>query len=109
MTSSSDPTVDLYWFRKSITNRNPPPSLEENAGFFSRILFLWLNPLLTLGNQRSLNANDLPALAYENNYHSPQHFWLNVHIIGSVTNLGRFSPKSGTNGMLVVNLGSFNF
>lgn len=40
-------------------------SLEEKAGFFSRILFLWLNPLLSLGSKRTLNQDDLPQLSYQ--------------------------------------------
>ena len=31
---------------------------------FSKILFLWLNPLLSLGNKRPLNPVDLPQLSY---------------------------------------------
>lgn len=44
--------------------RQGPPSFEEHANFFSRILFLWLNPLLNLGYKRVLNASDLPQLSY---------------------------------------------
>ena len=44
--------------------RQNPESYEEKAGFFSKMLFLWLNPLLTLGNKRPLKHSDLPQLSY---------------------------------------------
>lgn len=41
-----------------------PESYEEKASFFSKILFLWLNPILSLGSKRVLEANDLPKLSF---------------------------------------------
>ena len=55
-------TNNVHLFYR-VNTRNPP-SYEEKAGFFSKILFMWLNPLLTLGNKRTLNPEDLPQLSY---------------------------------------------
>ena len=41
----------------------PPP--YDSAGLVSRLLFLWLSPLLALGATRQLDAADLPALPAE--------------------------------------------
>ncbi|BAT88532.1 hypothetical protein VIGAN_05205300 [Vigna angularis var. angularis] len=35
----------------------------SNAGFFSILSFSWITPLITLGNDRTLNHEDLPLLA----------------------------------------------
>ena len=50
-------TNNVHLFYR-VNTRNPP-SYEEKAGFFSKILFMWLNPLLTLGNKRTLNPEYL--------------------------------------------------
>lgn len=36
----------------------------SKAGWFSRLLFNWIKPLLRLGNKRPLQFEDLPPLAY---------------------------------------------
>ncbi|KAM7456572.1 hypothetical protein BLSTO_02666 [Blastocystis sp. subtype 1] len=36
---------------------------EERSSFLSRLLFLWLDPILTLGNKRSIEIDDLPHLS----------------------------------------------
>ncbi|KAF8134974.1 ABC transporter [Boletus edulis] len=56
----------------SIKNPNPPPpkasihdaelTPEASAGFFSRLWFMWLTPLLSLGFARPLEASDLYKL-----------------------------------------------
>ena len=46
-------------------SRSIPESYEEHASFISKVLFLWMNPLLSLGNKRPLNPSDLPQLSYE--------------------------------------------
>ena len=48
---------------RELTCRLPPPSFEEHANFFSKILFSWLNPLLKLGSKRALDPEDLPLLS----------------------------------------------
>ncbi|KAH0450481.1 hypothetical protein IEQ34_021173 [Dendrobium chrysotoxum] len=35
------------------------------AGFFSRLIFSWLNPLLRLGHSKTLELNDIPSLDAE--------------------------------------------
>ncbi|KAF8558202.1 ABC transporter [Imleria badia] len=59
----------------SIKNPNPPPpppsihdadlTPEATAGFFSRLWFTWLTPLLSLGYARPLEASDLYKLQDE--------------------------------------------
>jgi hypothetical protein len=59
----------------SIKNPNPPPpqasihdavlTPEASAGFFSRLWFIWLTPLLSLGYARPLEASDLYKLPDE--------------------------------------------
>ena len=40
----------------------PPVCPEETASFFSFTYLIWLNPLFTLGNQRTLEENDVPEV-----------------------------------------------
>lgn len=61
---SSKRTNEKYVFRSVFIARQQHESYEEKANFFSKILFLWLNPLLSLGNKRALNPDDLPQLSY---------------------------------------------
>ena len=35
----------------------------SNAGFFSILTFSWISPLITLGNEKTLEHEDLPHLA----------------------------------------------
>ena len=59
----------------SIKNPDPPPppasihdavlTPEASAGFFSRLWFNWLTPLLSLGYARPLEASDLYKLPHE--------------------------------------------
>ncbi len=60
---SSKHKNEMYVLRTVIINRQPHESYEEKANFFSKILFLWLNPLLSLGNKHALNPEDLPQLS----------------------------------------------
>lgn len=46
-----------------IIGRDGPESYEEKAGFFSKILFCWLNPLMEIGYKRALESTDLPQLS----------------------------------------------
>ena len=49
-----------------LKRKNPPPvperrtpSREKTAGFFSRLTFQWISPLMTVGYQRPLEINDV--------------------------------------------------
>ena len=65
MDSREHSSVDDMWKReKAITRRDGPPSYEEQAGWFSKILFTWLNPLLEKGYKKALNQEDLPQLSF---------------------------------------------
>lgn len=46
-----------------IRGREGPSSYEEKANWFSKILFMWLNPLLEKGYKKALNQEDLPQLS----------------------------------------------
>ena len=46
-----------------IRGREGPSSYEEKASWFSKILFMWLNPLLEKGYKKALNQEDLPQLS----------------------------------------------
>ncbi|KAG4925848.1 hypothetical protein JHK87_051388 [Glycine soja] len=52
--NSSDPS-------KTIGNENL--TCYSNAGFFSILTFSWISPLLSLGNEKTLDHEDLPLLA----------------------------------------------
>lgn len=52
-----------YYHNIEITIRDGPESYEERAGFFSKILFCWLNPLMETGYKRALESTDLPQLS----------------------------------------------
>lgn len=80
--------------------RQGPPSFEEHANFFSRILFLWLNPLLNLGYKRVLNASDLPQLSYI--------LFLFIHI-GIVIVQKQFLTRLVTNGLKSNRISDFYF
>ncbi|KAG2394743.1 ABC transporter C family member 3 [Vigna angularis] len=63
-----DPLLDT----DSTSINNPDPiktrgnenlTRYSNAGFFSILSFSWITPLITLGNDRTLNHEDLPLLA----------------------------------------------
>ena len=41
----------------------PEKNAEERAGLVSRLLFLWLSPLVSLGYERPLELDDLPELS----------------------------------------------
>ena len=60
---SSKHENNKYVSERIVNHRKPHESYEENASFFSKILFLWLNPLLSLGHKRALNPDDLPQLS----------------------------------------------
>ena len=54
---------EKFGYDRQFSSRVPPPSFEEHANFFSKILFSWLNPLLKLGSKRALDPEDLPLLS----------------------------------------------
>ncbi|XP_027340020.1 ABC transporter C family member 3-like isoform X4 [Abrus precatorius] len=45
------------------TSGNENLTLYSNAGFFSMLTFSWVSPLITLGNEKTLDHEDLPLLA----------------------------------------------
>lgn len=47
-----------------MSRREGPASYEEKASWFSKILFMWLNPLLEKGYKKALNQEDLPQLSF---------------------------------------------
>ncbi|XP_020206365.2 ABC transporter C family member 3 isoform X1 [Cajanus cajan] len=47
----------------SNTRGNENLTLYSNAGFFSILTFSWISPLITLGNGKTLDHEDLPLLA----------------------------------------------
>lgn len=47
-----------------MSSRDGPSSYEEKASWFSKILFMWLNPLLEKGYRKALNQEDLPQLSF---------------------------------------------
>lgn len=40
----------------------------QNASWFSRLMFSWIKPVLTIGNERPIMFDDLPELPYFFNY-----------------------------------------
>ncbi|RDX74677.1 ABC transporter C family member 3, partial [Mucuna pruriens] len=54
VSNSSDP---------SKTRGNENLTCYSNAGFFSILTFSWISPLLSLGNEKTLDHEDLPLLA----------------------------------------------
>ncbi|KAJ4300867.1 ATP-binding cassette transporter yor1 [Kalmusia sp. IMI 367209] len=49
----------LRWGEKPSVPETRLPSREYNAGFFSRLTFQWMAPLMTVGYKRPLEKNDL--------------------------------------------------
>ncbi|XP_027351838.1 ABC transporter C family member 3-like [Abrus precatorius] len=47
----------------SKTRGNENLTRYSNAGFFSMLTFSWMNPLISLGNEKTLDHEDLPLLA----------------------------------------------
>ena len=61
--SSGSQVLPLPTSTEASEDMPPSPSLHENASWLSRVLVLWLSPLLALGYRRPLEARDLPTLS----------------------------------------------
>lgn len=63
---ASQPVLDSSFSESLLVHSSEKDRLYlEEASLLSKLLFSWLNPLLRLGNSRTLNLDDIPSMGFE--------------------------------------------